>query len=128
MDFQLGDEVVYDGSLGKHVGTVAAVSPEGAVDVAVSGLPDRLRTDVGSLTARAEAGLEHIQDTYAEVGPLPAGTTPGEASAGWTPPNYDQGAWIPPGSTTATAPVAAAAQPVEPMSAGNDVTAPPTAP
>lgn len=64
MTFQLGDQVVYDGSLGIHHGTVAAVSPDGAVEVSVPGLPDRLRTDAASLAPR-----------YAEGGFVPAGTT-----------------------------------------------------
>lgn len=83
MTFQVGDEVVYDGSLGIHHGTVAAVSPDGAVEVSIPGLPDRLRTDAASLAPR-----------YAEGGVVPAGTTlvtnaTGEAEALVPPASAD---------------------------------------
>jgi hypothetical protein len=121
MGFEVGDEVVYDGSLGKHTGTVTAVADDGAVDVAVPGLPDRLRTDAGSLTAgRLVAGQAVTLD-----GPR------GEAM------NIETGVVTPAGQPLPTVPAQPGSTPLKPSAGfahddlatpvpgGNDVADPP---
>lgn len=81
MAFEVGDEVVYEGSLGKHAGTVTAVSENGSVDVSVPGLPDRLRTDADSLTCLVPASV-------------------GEPGSGTVVPQFAVGGVIMPGATT----------------------------
>lgn len=114
MAFEVGDEVVYDGSLGTHHGTVVAVSQDGAVEVSVPGLPERLRTDTDSLSTHVEAGAEYIKDTYGDASVSASG-----------PVTYDQGGVI----TSNVSPVVNTTGEAEPVvrepAAGNDVTTPP---